>query len=391
MRAGGPRVLSLTVGFGIGGAEQLLLAVLPRLAERGFDVRAAALKGPGPMRAELEAAGVPCTALGGAGRRDPRVLFALAAHLRRERIDILHTHNFLANVAGRIAGRLAGVPVIVSAHHDTDVWMKARHRLVERLTARLSDRIVACSDEVRDFAIRRIGLSAGHVMTLRNALAPMAPVGAAERAAVRAELGLDAQDLVAGTLGRLYEPKKGLAVFLEAAARVADAVPRARFVLAGDGPAREALERRAAEPDLAGRVRFAGARRDVHRLLAAYDLFVQPSLWEGFGLTVLEAMAMERAVVATAVGGQPGIVRDGIDGVLVPPGDPRALAAAVTALLGDAGRRTRSGSAGRARALAEFPIERLVDETAALYDALLERRAPWRAHASEARAGRRVA
>jgi glycosyltransferase involved in cell wall biosynthesis len=390
MRPRGPRVLSLTVGFGIGGAEQLLLAVAPRLAERGFDVRACALKGPGPMMAELEAAGIPCTALGATGRRDLRVPFALAALLRRERIEILHTHNFLANVAGRIAGRLSGVPVIVSAHHDTDVWMKPHHRLIERLTARLSDRVVACSEEVRDWAVRRIGLPADRVLTLRNAIAPPAPAGAADRAAVRAELGLGPEDLVAGTLGRLYEPKKGLAVFLAAAVRIAAAEPRARFVLAGDGPARAALEDRAARPDLAGKVRFAGARRDVHRLLAAYDLFVQPSLWEGFGLTVLEAMAMARPVVATAVGGHPGIVRDGIDGVLVPPDDPGALATAVTGLLADPGRRARLGSAGRARALEEFPIDRLVDETAGLYHALLDRRAPRDAHGPAA-AGRRVA
>ena len=391
MRASGTRVLSLTVGFGIGGAEQLLLEVAPRLVERGFDVRACALKGPGPMMAELETAGIPCTALGATGRRDLRVVFALAAQLRRERVAILHTHNFLANVAGRIAGRLAGVPVIISAHHDTDVWMKPHHRLIERLTARLSDRVVACSDEVRDWAVRRIGLPASRVLTLRNAIAPLTRASAADRAAVRAELGLDAADLAVGTLGRLHEPKKGLAVFLEAAGRIASGAPRARFVLAGDGPARAALEERASAPDLAGKVRFAGARRDVRRLLAAYDLFVQPSLGEGFGLTLLEAMAMELPVVATAVGGHPGIVRDGIEGVLVPPGDPQALATAVRDLLADPGRMTRLGSAGRARALGEFPIERLVDETVALYEALLDRRVPRHARGPTEPAGRRVA
>jgi len=239
--------------------------------------------------------------------------------------------------------------------------------------------------------VGRIGLPANRVLTLRNAIAPMAPVGAADRAALRAALGLAPDDLVVGTLGRLYEPKKGLAVFLDAAERITADVPRARFVLAGDGPSRPALEKRAGAPGLAGKVRFAGARRDVHRLLAAYDLFVQPSLWEGFGLTVLEAMAMERAVVASAVGGHREIVRDGIDGVLVPPGDPRALAAAVVDLLADPGRRAASGRTARARVLAEFPIERLVDETTALYDALLERPRHQGAHGSARQAGRRVA
>jgi len=375
MPAAGPRLLCLTVGFEVGGAEQLLLATAPRLAARGFDVRAAAFKGPGPMMAELEAAGIPCTALGATSRFDARALFALTGLLRRQRIDILHTHLFLANVAGRIAGRLAGVPVIVSAHHDTDVWMGPHHRLIERLTARLADRVVTCSDPVRDWAVERIGLPQESVLTLRNAIAPLAPVDAAGRAAARADLGLGADDLVVGTLGRLCEPKKGLAVFLDAAGRIAAAHPRARFVLAGDGPARRDLEARAAAAGLAGRVRFAGERRDINRLLAAYDLFVQPSLWEGFGLTVIEAMAMERPVVATAVGGLPALVRDGDCGLLVPPGDPAALAAAVIGLLADPERRARFGRAGRARALSEFDIDRLVDDTAGLYRDLLQRRA----------------
>jgi len=389
--AAGPRVLSLTVGFDVGGAEQLLLATAPRLVARGFDVRAAALKGPGPMMAELEAAGIPCTALGATGRFDARALLALAALLRRERIDILHTHLFLANVAGRIAGRLAGVPVIVSAHHDTDVWMGPHHRLIERLTARLADRVVACSDPVRDWAVRRIGLPAQSVLTLRNAIAPLAPVGPEERTAARAGLGIGANDLVVGTLGRLCEPKKGLAMFLDAATRIAAAEPRARFVLAGDGPARRALEERAAAAGLAGRVRFAGERRDINRLLAAYDLFVQPSVWEGFGLTVIEAMAMERPVVVTSVGGLPAIVRDGAEGTLVPPGDAAALAAAVIGLLGDPERRARFGRAGRARALSEFGIDRLVDDTAGLYRDLLGRRAHRQAGGAGRSARRRAA
>jgi glycosyltransferase involved in cell wall biosynthesis len=388
MPAAGPRVLSLTVGFDVGGAEQLILATAPRLVARGFDVRAAALKGPGPMMAELEAAGIPCTALGAASRFDAGVLFALAGLLRRERIDILHTHLFLANVAGRIAGRLAGVPIIVSAHHDTDVWMGPHHRLIERLTARLADRVTACSDPVRDWAVGRIGLPEERVLTLRNAIAPLAPVGAEERAAARAGLRLGPDDLAVGTLGRLHEPKKGLAVFLDAATRIAAAEPRARFVIAGDGPARRALEARAGAAGLAGRVRFAGERRDINRLLAAYDLFVQPSLWEGFGLTVIEAMAMERPVVATAVGGLPAIVRDGAGGLLVPPGDAGALAAAVIGLIGDPERRALLGRAGRARALSEFDIDRLVAETAGLYRDLLERGARPGASGS---AGRRAA
>lgn len=370
-----PRILTLLVGFGVGGAEQLVLDTAPRLRARGFDLRAAALKGPGPLLPELEAAGVPGVALGARHRGDLAVLLRLAALLRSERIDLLHSHLFFANLAGRIAGRLAGVPVILSGQHDTDVWMRPHHRLIERLTARLADRVITCSEAVRAWEIDVIGQPAAKVTTLRNAIVPPAEPGEAERRAARASLGAAPDDLVVGTLGRLDEPKKGLQFFIDAAAAVAARVPRARFVVAGDGPARADLEARAARAGLGDRLRFAGERRDVPRLLSAYDLFVQPSLWEGFGLTLVEAMAVGKPVVATRVGGIPEIVRHGRDGVLVPPGDVAALAGAIVELLDDPARRSAFAAEGRHRARTEFHIDRLVGETAALYRDALARHA----------------
>ncbi len=369
-----PRVLTLLVGYGVGGAEQLILDTAPRLRAQGFDLRSAALKGPGPLLAELEAAGVPSVALGARHRGDLAVVLRLAALLRRERIDLLHSHLFLANLAGRIAGRLAGVPVILSHQHDTDVWMRPHHRLLERWSVRLADRVITCSEAVRVWEIETIGLPPDKVTTLRNAIVPPAEPGDADRRAVRQALGIAPDEVVVGTLGRLHEPKKGLSVFIDAAAAVLARVPRARFVLAGDGPSRAELEARAARAGLGDRLLFAGARRDVTRLLSAYDLFVQPSRWEGFGLTLVEAMAVGLPVVATDVGGIPEIVRHGRDGVLVPAGDAAALALAIADLLDDPARRSAFAAEGRHRAHTEFHIDRLVAETAALYRDALARR-----------------
>jgi len=369
-----PRVLTLLVGYGVGGAEQLILDTAPRLRALGFDLRSAALKGPGPLLPELEAQGVPSVALGARHRGDLAVVLRLAALLRKERIDILHSHLFLANLAGRIAGRLAGVPVIFSGQHDTDVWMRPHHRLIERWSARLADRVIACSEAVRAWEIGTIGQPPEKVTTLRNAIVPPAEPSEADRRSARAALGASSDDLLVGTLGRLFEPKKGLSVFIDAAAAVLQRVPRARFVLVGDGPARADLEARAARAGLGDRLRFAGGRRDVARLLSAYDLFVQPSIWEGFGLTLVEAMAVGLPVVATDVGGIPEIVRHGRDGILVPAGDAAALASAIAALLDDPARRSAFAAEGRHRARTEFHIDRLVAETAALYRDALARR-----------------
>lgn len=369
-----PRVLALTIGLGTGGAETLLRLTVPALRARGYDMSVAALKGTEAERAAFERAGVPCRVLGAAGRYDPRPVLRLRRLLRHERIELLHAHCFLANVAGRLAGRLAGTPVILAAHHDTDVWMGPVARFVERQTARLGTRVAACSEAVRRYAIERHGLPETKVVTLRNAVPPLPLPSAGDRAAARAALGVAAEERVVGTLGRLDEPKKGLRTFLAAAARVAVAEPRARFVLIGDGPARAELERRAASLGIRERVRFHGDEPRPERLLPGLDILAQPSLWEGFGLSVLEAMAAGVPVVASRVGGIPEAARDDREAVLVPAGDATRLAEALVGLLRDPQRAARLGAAGRKRALEEFSLERLVDETAALYDSLLPRR-----------------
>jgi glycosyltransferase involved in cell wall biosynthesis len=373
MTASSPRVLALTVGLGLGGAERLLLLSAPRLRALGFDFRIGTFKSGGALAGSFERAGVPRVDFGARHRRDLGSLLRLARYLKAERIDILHAHLFYANVAARLAGRLAAVPVVLTAHHDTDLWMGPHHRFVERVTAPLSDRVLTCSDAVRRFAIERHGLNAGRVVTLANAIDVDAiPTGAEARVRARVLLGAGPEELLVGTLGRLHEPKKGLRSFLSAAARVAAADPRARFVLIGDGPARRELERFTASLGLGDRVRFAGERTDADLLVAGLDLLVQPSLWEGFGLSALEGMAAGRPVVASRVGGVPEVIRDGVDGILVPPGDPVRLAEAMTAILRDPERAARLGASGRARARREFHVDRLVRETASLYSELLD-------------------
>jgi len=389
MRPAKPRVLMLTVGFGVGGAEQLILATAPRLSEAGFEVTVAALKGSGPIARELEACGVRCVTFGGRGRGDVRVLTRLLRFLRAEPVSILHSHLFPANLAARLAGRAAGVPIVITSHHDTHVWGRPHHRFLERLTAGLSDRVVACSDAVRRYVVECYGLPPGKVVTLRNAIVvPALRHDEAARARLRVGLGAGPADRLIGTLGRLEEPKKGLSVFLRAASLVLRQCPEARFALVGEGPARRGLERLAAREGVAERTVFAGERRDVIDLLSAFDLFVQPSRWEGFGLTVLEAMAAGRAVVASSVGGIPEIVRDGRDGLLVPPGDALRLADGILRTLGDPDLAARLGRSGRERVEASFGIDGLVRDTAALYHELLEAQAEARATAPAAPRGR---
>jgi glycosyltransferase involved in cell wall biosynthesis len=388
--AGRPRVLILTVGFTIGGAEQLVLTTAPRLQRDGFEVTVVCLKGWGILGDELDARGVRAIALGASGIWDLRVFGRLLSILRRDRIQILRSHLFWANLVARVVGRLASVPAIVTTHHDAFSWMRWHERLAERLTAPMSHAITTCSESVRREAIETFGLRPGLVRTLRNAIE--LPDGAPDHAArerVRRELGASAEDLLIGTLGRLDEPKKGLAVFLKAARLVSRDLPRARFAIVGEGPARASLEERAAREGVSHCTVFPGMRRDVPEVMRAFDLLVQPSLWEGFGLTLAEAMAVGTPVVASRVGGIPEAVADGVTGLLVPPGDPQALASACASILKDRARAAQMGRAGIDRARAEFGIERLVREIEDLYRELLD---PERSgHESGAFAGRRGA
>jgi glycosyltransferase involved in cell wall biosynthesis len=257
------------------------------------------------------------------------------------------------------------------------------------MTADLSDRVVACSDAVKRYVVECYGLPAGKVVTLRNAIVvPALRADDAARARLRADLGAGPTDRLIGTLGRLEEPKKGLSVFLRAASLVAHQCKEARFVLVGEGPARRDLERQAAREGMAGLTVFGGERRDVTDLLSAYDLFVQPSNWEGFGLTVLEAMAAGRPVVATRVGGIPEIVRDGRDGILVPPGAASRLADGILKVLGDRDLGARLGRSGRERVEASFGIDGLVRDTAALYHELLQAKGEVPSAAPAVRRGR---
>lgn len=368
-----PRLLILTVGFGVGGVEQLILTTAPRLQKEGFEVTVACLKGWDILGDELDARGVRAVALGASGRLDLRAAGRLLTLLRSSRIEIIHSHLFLANQVARLLGRLAGVPVIVTSQHDLDLWMGMRHRLIERITAPWSDAVVACSEAVRRYALDQYGVRRGLVRTLHNGIeiGEMRPLDPERRRLLRRELGAGPGDLLLGCVGRLVEPKKGLTVLLAATARIAREIPGARLVIVGDGPARALLERCAAQEGVRGRTLFTGLRRDVDLIMSALDLFVMPSNWEGFGIALLEAMAAGIPIVATRVGGIPEVVLDGETGRLVPPGDPEVLAAACADLLRDREQAARLAAAGRFRVEAEFGAGAVVERMAALYRDLL--------------------
>ncbi len=368
------RVVHFTDAAGFGGAERQILTLMEHLdCGRWNSVLAHhGSAGIEPLVAGARALGVtdvvvPPLPDGVAGARG---VPALARTLRALGADVLHAHltwplaakwPMAAGVAGRIPAVVATVQLYLP-------FQATRSTLLQhRLLARGVGRYICVSRFVAEACMAHVGWPASRVSVVHNGIDP----GLWERGdadAGRAVLG--AGGPVALTLARL-DPQKGLEVLVAAAAQV----PDVRFAIAGEGPERPALEREIARLGLGDRVVLLGRREDAPDLLAACDLFVLPSRFEGLPVSVVEAMAACRPVVATAIGGTDEAVADGETGLLVPAGDAAALAAAVARIAGDQGLAERMGAAGRARALESFTAEGMAAGVESVYETLLGGRA----------------
>jgi len=371
------RVIHLTKMTGAAGSEGHLLTLLPGLRAQGVDARLWMLVEPGnPVQAyvdRIQARGVPVERMVIRRHLDPGLWQRLTAHLRRAGPDLVHTHLIHADLYGIPAARRAGVRGVVSSRHNDD---RFRHwlpfRVLSRWLWRQADAGIAISEAIRRFTIAVEGVSPDKIHTIHYGLDPasvQAPPDA--RARLRAGLGLPPGALLAGSVCRLIA-QKGLDNALDAFGQVAAEFPAAHYVIAGDGPLRAALEAQAARLGLADRVHFLGWRADASAVLAALDVLLAPSRWEGFGLVFLEAMALDVPVISTRVSAIPEVVADGETGWLVPPGDPAAIAGALRAALSDPDERRRRGEAGRARLESQFTVDAMVQRTLAVYRGVLD-------------------
>jgi sugar transferase (PEP-CTERM/EpsH1 system associated) len=357
-------ILYLITELSTGGAQAALLRLLEGLDRERFTPTVACLyNGDGAVAREIRALGISVFDAQMRHKADLPALLRLYRHIRRVRPAILHASLFHANLPGRVLGRLVGVPVIICSERTMAMESEWRYR-INRWTIGLVDRVIAVSANVRDFYAAHVGLTADKLVVIYNGVqVPELSISLRE---ARAELGLPDDGPIIGAISRL-DPVKGVDFLIRALAQVNGAT----LVVVGDGPERAALEALAGDLGVADRIHWAGHRRDVPYLLPAFDLLVQPSLHEGLPNTVLEAMACGLPVVATAVGGTPEVIVDGLTGLLVPPRDADALAQAMVTLLSNADLRRTMGRAGRERVAQRFTAERMVEQTQRLYGQLL--------------------
>lgn len=389
--SGGIHVVHLIEALGPGGAERLLYTNLKhfdpaRVRSTVITVYSRSDHWTGPIR-DL---GVEVRSLDCCGTRDlPRAGLRLRAWLRKRRPDLLHTHLWGANVVGRIAGRLSGVPVISSMHgldYEPETWSdgsgisfrkRRMIRLLDTGVARLCcERIVAVSESVRRSTHRHLRYPLERIDLLYNPIDVEAFGQFAsdeEREEVLKELGLPADSLLLLNVGHVI-PAKGLLYAIRALPFIMEKHPAAHLVSVGaltDPQWLALLEGESESLGVAGHVHILGTRRDVPRLLRACDLFVFPSLHEGLGISLIEAMASGCACVAAESGPLPEVIEHGKTGWLAPRKDVKSLAEAVCALLADAGLRTRLGSAARNLTLERFEPQKAADRLVEIYESVV--------------------
>jgi glycosyltransferase involved in cell wall biosynthesis len=364
------KVLHVHKITGVSGSERHLLSLLPALRDRGVDACFLGLDVPETdaprFYKELGVTGVPFEHVRCTVDLNPRMAVDVVKAVRRLQPDLLHTHLVHGDVYGSNASRITNVPLVSSRHND-DRYLMGPFRHVDRFFARRARKIIAISDAVRLF-LEQAGLPRQKLVTVHYGLdaLPKMPSTVTPSA-----LGIlpDAPLLLA--IGRLIA-QKDHATLLRAFAVVHAQHPKAVLAILGAGPLEAETRRLVRQLDLEHAV-FLPGRIETRDWLKRADLFVHTSQWEGFGIVLLEAMLAGLPIVATRVSAVPEVVADGETGILVPPGDDTAVAAALAGLLVDPGRAVDLGLAGLARARAEFSVAGMTTATLAVYEQALRR------------------
>jgi len=369
-------VLHLLTNSVFSGVEEHALSMLTGMSAHGFEPCLAA---PGKLIAAMEpglsAAGVKCLPLQFSSRLDVASGARLLRFIRRENVALVHCHLFTASFFGAGVARMAGVGAVLETCHLPEVWRMGKGLRgsfwVDRQIGRLVDKYIAVSHAAARHLIETKRVPKSKVRVIHNGrdLDRFAPTDTRRRAATRAALGLGDEPACL-TLARL-DDQKGHRHLIDALAILAPRRPNLVALLAGEGPLEQALRAQCAALGLGDRVRFLGYRSDVPELLEAADLVVLPSLYEGLPLVAIEALAAGRPMVATEVDGTPEVVIHERTGLLAPPANPAALAAAIERLLDDPALASRLASEGRKFVQENFAVRRQIEQTAALYSELI--------------------
>jgi glycosyltransferase involved in cell wall biosynthesis len=365
------RVAQVITGLVLGGGGQVMWTIARNFDRSQFEIDVFCIIGGGELVADIEGLGVPVRiipAYDGASvfRYRPGGVLELARALRAGNYDLVHTHLFQADLIGGVAARLAGIRRVVKSLHNMGAWKKPYHLVGERLFAGRAERVICCSHYLSETAIRQEHLDPARVVTIHHGVDVARFQPRIDRGAYRESLGLDPSARVIGTIGRPIR-EKGHKYLLEAVPAIRAAHPDVQILIVGEGPLRPELETWARAHGLETVVRFAGARADIPELLGVMDVFAFPSVMEGLGIAVLEAMASRVPVITSDIQPLSEIVRNGENGLLVEAKNAAALASAVNALLDDPARADRLRQQAFADVVSHFSERQMVAEHERVY------------------------
>ena len=368
----GLRIAQLIECDGPGGAERVVADLAAAFQAAGArSVVFLPANGDGWLARQLEGTGVTVEHFRITRPFSPACARSLAAALRRHEIDVAHSHEFSLAVYGSWASWLAGVQHVITMHGSRYYAQRLRRRLAMRAAIGLSGRTIAVSNGLADDLSRDLRVRRTRIGMFRNGVRYVRP----ERITLREELGLRASDRLLVSVGNLYAVK-GHQYLIDAIGLLSDRHPTVHLAISGRGDLAEALAARARANGVGDRLHLLGLRSDVAAVLAAADLFVLPSLSEGLPLALLEAMFAGCPIVASDVGEVGATLAHGNAGVLVEPGNARALANALDGLLSDVTRARELGKRAAERAAAEYDVSQMVCRYRDVYHELLERQRP---------------
>jgi len=362
----------------LGGGQTALLLLAENLNRGLFDVAIASAPG-GPLVDRAEEKGLRHLAVPLEKKLVLRSVGKIAAVLEENKVDILHTHGGYAGLYGRWAARRSRTPVIVHTLHGIH-YLHYRNPVIrqifihlERRCSRFTDKLILVSHADLGRAIKYRLAPQDKMSVVLNGTALPEELSREFREIKRRELNLEPGRRVVGTVARLHR-QKGVLYLLLAAPMILDRFPEVRIMVVGEGPMKGRLRRKARALGISDRVLFLGARTDAAEIMALFDIFVLPSLWEGLPFVLVEAAALGKPIVSTAVDGAREVIDDGKTGVLVPPRAPQALAEAVISLLADSSKASRLAERAKAVIPARFPLQRMVEQTQSLYLKLYEQK-----------------
>ena len=369
-------ILMLRSGTGVFGAERVVLEMAAALPGFGYQATVGVIENHHPGHAALAdaatAMGLPSLVFPCSGPFDVKTIWRIRRYIDEHGITVVNPHGYKANFYALAANTFRDIPLTATLHPwtENDYSLRARiYTWLDKAWLGRMDRLVAVSENVCSELHQRLPGAACHVIPNGIDMQRFSLNGSFSIDTYRQACGFSATDQIIGAVGRLV-PEKGYGYLLEAVAVLATRHAGLRLLIVGDGEQREQLENQAGELGISDRVHFAGVRDDIPELLEMIDIFCMTSLSEGLPMALLEAMAAGKPVVATSVGDIPNAVSTRDTGLLVAPGEPRALSEALQALLASPDSAARMGQAGRRFVTQRFGNQRMAEKYAALFNSL---------------------